>query len=298
MPLSDADQTCLDFRLLTKPSARVFSYDLPSGRVHHFGVRRPHSYLIVETESLVVTHRHDALAGMDLIEPDFGYYLRDEVRQRYAEYLTPTERVPLVPEADGFAAEARSLASPSSASFLVELTRLLQRRFAYAPGVTHVDTSLREVLDRERGVCQDFAHLMLAICRRQGIPARYISGYLYTGHRPAAAAYPGIAVLAADSAAGVADDDSAFEPGMSALVSGDAMHAWVECLLPDGNWYGFDPTNSTVANDYYVKVHSGRDYGDVPPLRGIYHGPACEVLHVAVRVHAEATAAPRAEVGR
>ena len=152
------------------------------------------------------------------------------------------------------------------------LTRLLRRVFTYAPGTTHVNTPLSEVLQNKQGVCQDFAHLMLAICRRQGIPARYVSGYLYTGGRP----------LSQDDRG---DDDAS--RGVS--VRDDAMHAWVECLLPDEQWRGFDPTNNLLTNDTYVKVHYGRDYGDVPPVKGVYHGPATHTLNVTVRVQSEAS---------
>jgi transglutaminase-like putative cysteine protease len=107
------------------------------------------------------------------------------------------------------------------------------------------------------GVCQDFAHLMLSICRRQQIPSRYVSGYLYTGI------------------------------GGNDLVSGDASHAWIECLLPGGHWIGFDPTNNLVVNDKYIKVQHGRDYSDVPPLRGIYRGASAQELDVIVKVTSE-----------
>ena len=93
---------------------------------------------------------------------------------------------------------------------------------------------------------------MLAVCRNQGIPARYVSGYLYTGH--------------------------------NGLVSNDATHAWVECLLPDGHWHGFDPTNDMVVNDAYIRTHTGRDYSDVAPVRGLYQGLPAKTLEVMVTV--------------
>src|SRR5437868_6691715 len=98
MPLSDSDQTCLDFRLSTTPPTRLAAYDLPTGRVHHFNLRAPHSELTIRAESLVVTYRHDPFATLPLTGDDGEFYQRDGVRQRYAEYLAPTERVPLHPE--------------------------------------------------------------------------------------------------------------------------------------------------------------------------------------------------------
>ena len=144
--------------------------------------------------------------------------------------------------------------------------------FAYTPGVTTVDTPLQDVVAGRAGVCQDFTHLMLAVCRRQGIPSRYVSGYLFTGEQ---AASDQTQRLSQGSVAGRA---------RSGLAGGDATHAWVECLLPNERWYGFDPTNNLLANDSYITVHHGRDYDDVTPLRGVYKGASEAVLEVSVRV--------------
>ncbi len=285
MPLSDDDQTCLDFRLSVDPVVPIFAYDLPTGRVHHFNVRSPHRTLTVTAESLVITRRYNPFAGLQMVADDGEFYRNSQTRQRYAEYLAPTERVPLHPETDRIAAVARRQMGAGTASFLISLTRLLNRVLTYAPGTTDVNTPLHRVLEQRQGVCQDFAHLMLAVCRRQGIPARYISGYLYTGKRP---------TEEADEAERDGEEPAGGEAfrreeetlARGGLVSGDATHAWVECLLPDGNWHGFDPTNSLVTNDYYVKVHYGRDYGDVPPLRGVYRGPLPRTLEVSVTVTA------------
>jgi transglutaminase-like putative cysteine protease len=293
MPLSDSDQTCLDFRLSTTPAAPVFAYDLPTGRVHHFNVRAPHNELVIEAASLVVTHRRDPFAMLQLTNDDSEFYTREGVRQRYFEYLAPTDRVPLHPETDRIARVARKHAGVGTASFLIALTRALFRAFSYAPGATHVNTSLQQVLDHRRGVCQDFAHLMLAVCRRQGIPSRYIGGYLYTGEQEAGSApekRQAIVGMPEPSQEGRRHREPEPEqprPASSGLVSSDAMHAWVECLLPDGQWRGFDPTNNLLASDAYVKVHSGRDYGDVPPVRGVYHGPFAHTLDVSVHVTSE-----------
>lgn len=293
MPLSDEDQTCLDFRLQTIPPARIFAYDLPSGRVHHFDLRAPHSELTVNAESLVVTHRHDPFAHLQLTHDDSEFYTREGVHQRHAEYLVPTTRVQLHPETDRIAAVARRQAGVGTASFLIAVTRLLYRVVSYTPGATNVNTPIQEVLEHKSGVCQDFAHLMLAVCRRQGIPARYVSGYLYTGELAAGSLARIGAAVGTES---TVEEGAAPEPGEAVsveedsdpspegFVGGDAMHAWVECLLPDERWHGFDPTNNLLTNDHYIKVHYGRDYGDVPPLRGVYRGPFAHTLEVSVRV--------------
>jgi len=274
MPLSDDDQTCLDFRLTLSPPARTHAYDLPSGRVHYFDTRAPHSELVIRADSLVITHRQNPFRFLPAGSgEDDAFYRREAVRQDYAEFLAETERVHLHPETDRIAAVARKQASGAgTVPFLMALTRQLYRVLTYAPGATRVSSSIAHVLEHREGVCQDFAHLMLAVCRRQGIPARYVSGYLYTGEDR-------------EPAPGLPPEGTTADPhAPHGLVSGNAMHAWVECLLPDSRWHGFDPTNNLLANDYYVKVHTGRDYGDVPPVRGVYRGPFAHTLEVSVRV--------------
>ncbi|HZP84793.1 MAG TPA: transglutaminase family protein [Chthonomonadaceae bacterium] len=277
MPFSDKDQTCLDFRLSTTPPARLFAYDLPTGRVHYFSLHEPHSELTIAAESLVVTFRQDPFAGLQLDADDSAFYQREGVRQRYAEYLAPTERAPLHPETDRIAAVARRQAGVGTASFLIALTRLLHRAFAYAPDSTRLRPSLQRVLEQKQGALPDFTHLMLAICRRQGIPARYVSGYLYTGEPS-----PDTARAWQEPA-----ETARFTATSATWGRSDAMHAWVECLLPDERWCGFDLSNNLLTNDAYIKVHYGRDYGDVPPVRGVYRGPFAHTLDVSVRVTLE-----------
>lgn len=183
--------------------------------------------------------------------------------------------MPLPPETQRIAAVARKQTGGSTASFLIALTRLLNRVFTYSPGATHVNTPLAQVLEHKQGVCQDFTHLMLAVCRQQHIPARYVSGYLYTGEDRTETLHEALGDPNSPDPKARRDDR---------LISGDAMHAWMECLLPDGQWHGFDPTNNLLTNDHYIKVHFGRDYGDVPPVRGVYRGPFAHTLDVSVRV--------------
>jgi transglutaminase-like putative cysteine protease len=258
MPATDANQTCIVFEVYTDPETQVFHFDLPWGRVHHFDIIPPHDRLNITCEAMIETHRANPFEEMQLIENDSDFYFIPDISEYFVDFLTPTLRVPILESTDMFAKQAKENAvTPATASFLISLTNLLHSEFAYVPGSTTVDTPVQEVIERRMGVCQDFAHLMLSICRRQQIPSRYVSGYLYTG------------------------------TGKDSLVSGDASHAWVECLLPGGHWLGFDPTNNLVVNDKYIKVQHGRDYGDVPPLRGVYRGEASQQLDVHVRVTAE-----------
>lgn len=275
MPVSDVNQTSLQFGITTTPSVRVFSYDLPLGRVHHFNLRAPHRELSLSTEAVVLTHPLNPFDDLATASDPDGFYAKEKTREDYVEYLSPTPHVPLLPETDVLVAQARAEAGPGPLAFLVSLMGVLHREFAYAPGATTVDTPLQQVIESRRGVCQDFTHLMLSLCRRQGVPARYVSGYLFTS---------GSERLSTPQRASL--EEAAERPSLD-LTGGDATHAWVECLLPNGQWYGFDPTNNLVATDRYIKVHHGRDYADVSPFRGVYHGPPDHTLEISVRVVSE-----------
>ncbi len=129
----------------------------------------------------------------------------------------------------------------------------IHREFLYAAGTTSVSTHLEEAFQLRRGVCQDFTHVMLGLCRSVGIPARYASGYLYNGPR-------------------------------DTLVGAQASHAWCEVYLPEIGWIGFDPTNNNLADERYVKIAVGRDYEDVAPVGGSYRGTASCRMDVEVLV--------------
>jgi transglutaminase-like putative cysteine protease len=119
-----------------------------------------------------------------------------------------------------------------------------------------VDSPIDEAIVSGKGVCQDFAHTMIALLRHVGIPARYVSGYLYRGSD---------------------DHDRSLS---------DATHAWVDVLLPDLGWVGFDPTNNLVAHHRHIRTAVGRDYADVPPTHGVFRGSTESELYVAVHVEA------------
>ena len=168
------------------------------------------------------------------------------------------------------------------------LMNKLWREFTYAPGATEISTPLLEVLAQRSGVCQDYAHLMIACLRSVGLSARYVSGYLRT-HGPA--------VIRADDdedededdeydAADDDDSDHAGEPeGVAPRLRGsDASHAWVAVFAPPFGWIGFDPTNNVLAGQDHVALAWGRDFGDVSPLRGVILGGGSHRLRVRVAV--------------
>jgi len=261
VPMDDASQRLLSASITVKPAATVHRYQLPWGRVDHVNVREPHRALRLEMHAVVETLLEDPFAGVDI-----GATRRDLTRAEWVdphcEWLFPTPRVPF--EASEVRGPLESIAASVDAAigadeslwdYLVSLSSAVHREFPFDAASTHVGTTLAEVLRLRRGVCQDFAHVLLGLCRLRGIPARYASGYLYTGR---------------------------------GRHSGDVMHAWVECLVraTDGRpiWRGFDPTNNLVAGRSYVKVFHGRDYSDVAPTRGVYSGTATGGISVDVRV--------------
>ncbi len=137
---------------------------------------------------------------------------------------------------------------------LRDLNRAIYQTFEYVPQSTRVDSPIDEALRLRKGVCQDYAHIMITLVRHLRIPCRYVSGYLFQQHRN-------------------------LERSPS-----DAMHAWVEAYLPNLGWVGFDPTNDTLADERHVRVAVGRDYADVPPTHGVFRGNAGSELSVIVRL--------------
>jgi len=214
-----------------------------------------HKCLSVTSRSTVETMpRKDALSGLDLTVSE-AVRLNWPQRRLLFDYLMPSQHAPFTPELETLSKESL----PSSASFaesILALNSFIYKEFTYMPGVTDVRTPIAEVLRTRQGVCQDFAHLMIALVRCAGLPARYVSGYIETN-----------------------------SPGDADALSGaTASHAWVEVYLPSGLWLGIDPTNEILEGERHVQIGVGRDYHDVSPLRGVFKGPERQELSVAVTV--------------
>ncbi|MDX2064560.1 MAG: transglutaminase family protein [Fimbriimonadaceae bacterium] len=254
VPFSDADQAVHGWELVTQPAATVVGRSTPSGWVHTFTVREPHDRLAITLRADVETTLWDPFPRVNLVNPDLVHYRSARLRREWRAYLEPTIYVPTSPEVARLAAPFFQAEIPV-AECLFNWMRWIHANFEYDTDATHVQTTLPEVLVRRAGVCQDLTHLMLAGCREHGIPCRYVSGYLYVGDDPT-------------------------------MRGEQATHAWVECLMPNGTWYGLDPTNNLAANDHFVRVHFGRDYADVSPTMGIYIGGPTQSLRVHVSVTA------------
>lgn len=242
-PQDDGGQRCSSFRLNADPlDVNLHEYTDPFGNVvHNFDVLELHDRL-----TLVATSEVHAPA-------EFAGAKRALTLLELHDYLSPTSYTPLLdgrmPELVG----TNGHTPDSNAGRVLELMAAVARRLVYERGVTDVQTTADEVIALGRGVCQDFAHVLISACRTIGIPARYVSGYLY-------------------------------DPEASAAYAAAASHAWVDVFSADRGWISLDPTHEREQNDHYVRVAVGRDYADVPPTRGVYRGSATEDLSVDVRV--------------
>jgi transglutaminase-like putative cysteine protease len=257
-PYDDEDQHCVGFRLHTQPtSSPTASRDYFGNWVHRFNVMPKHRRLRVEAESVVMTQE----PGVDLGRSETLVAVdrqRAALLDAHYDFLVPSTYVP-VP--DGIAPLLRAAEDASGGSaggFARAVAALVHDHFRYAKGSTHVHSSVADVLAAGAGVCQDFAHLLIALARARGMPARYVSGYL----------------IPAD-----ADEDG---NGLEQVIGGRASHAWADVFVPGSGWAGLDPTLGTPTSGRHVRVASGRDYGDVAPVRGVYRGQAGQRLSVNV----------------
>ena len=238
-PREGEGQRCLSFALDTQPAAAVNTYrDRHDNEVLHFDVLAAHEELTITARSEVETSGGLKGASREL-----------SLLDRF-DFLAPTAMTP-------FSDRVRSLAEPCrvAGDGLATASRVLwtvRRALRYESGATDVGTSADEAIAHGVGVCQDFAHVMIAACRLLGVPARYVSGYIY----------------APESA--------------SALAS----HAWVDVFADRQGWHSLDPTHDTAQGPQHVRVAVGRDYTDVPPTRGVFKGNGRESLAVAVRLQA------------
>jgi transglutaminase-like putative cysteine protease len=259
-PVHDETQSCLSFRLLTDPVSRGTSYRDSFGNwVHQFNILPEHFYLKIEAESVVLAHDAPLLptGGMKLSELDAH---RAELEEEFLDFIVPTGYVPHLPELDDLIAAATRSSDGTVSGFVKETSFLIHEKFKYVKGATHVNSSIQDSLAVKAGVCQDFAHLLLGMVRKIGLPARYVSGYLV----PESAASP--------------------NAKLQEVIGGSASHAWAEVYVPDSGWIGLDPTLGKPLGLQHVRIAYGRDYGDVAPVRGVYKGHAGQRLSVDVSV--------------
>ena len=249
-PLDTPNQFTLEHRVEVHPAANLFRYrDYWGSRVHAFDLHQPHTELTVVGSSLVETAQRtpnlDESVAWDAIDAP-------GLTDRFFEYLDDTHMTGSDDAIRQIARELREVSSPAVA--LEQLGEWLRAHVEYETGTTSVSTTAVEVLRAGRGVCQDYAHLGIAVLRSAGIPARYASGYLYP-------------------------DELGGEVG---VTHRGESHAWLEAWV--GDWHPVDPTSGSPVAERHVLVARGRDYADVAPLKGVYHGGPSHSLDVAVEL--------------
>jgi transglutaminase-like putative cysteine protease len=255
-PATTAIQRVDDFGVRVDPQARLHQHlDYYGTTVIEFGIAKPHDHLSIDVRARVATSAPP--------QPPEGSWVAaegDAYRGRAIEFLLPYEGEPDDLRVDELVGLVRA---DTPLGTLERVVQVIPDRFEYRAGVTYVGSKVEDLLEAGAGVCQDFAHLALVLLRRNGIAARYVSGYLFA-------------------------PPEGGEEGDSAEVE---THAWLEALVPPGEaggeplWVGIDPTNRCLAGETYVKIGHGRHYRDVPPIKGVYRGTATAKLDASVRMH-------------
>ena len=243
-PVSDSDQSCHSYHLGVTPTTELFRYgDGFGNRVHHFNLLLPYSRVRILSASVVETHPSArALEASRAVFP----YARDTLPTDVLDFLqfrgSVRETSLLMPLLEVL----RPRAGSAIGKLVVDVAHYVHDRFAYARNATLATSAVEDVLREEKGVCQDFAHVMIAVLRSFGVPTRYVSGYI---HRP--------------------NKES-------------QSHAWCEAWVEDFGWVGIDPTNDRQIDERFVKVAVGRDFTDVPPNKGVCRTQGRETISVRV----------------
>jgi transglutaminase-like putative cysteine protease len=284
-PMQDERQSCLSFRISTVPASQPSAHlDFFGNWVHQFNVLPEHRMLRIETESVVLVQAPAAILGLGASMKQLDEQ-REEITDDFYDLIMPTEYTPHVPELIPLIQKAEEAGDGTVLSFVETASHQVHQQFRYEKGATQVKSTVVDALSAGAGVCQDFAHLLIAMLRTRGVPARYVSGYLV----PRRTAEPGASV--------------------EEVIGGQASHAWAEAYVPAMGWMALDPTLDKPVGIQHIRVAYGRDYGDVAPVRGVYKGHAGQRLSVDVRVrpalddegceHLQETAAgPRVEPDR
>ncbi len=255
-PLTDEHQMLLSYRVTSSPTARVHGFtDYWGTRVDAYGVREPHVASEIVATSAVETRHRPLMVASPQIEA-----LRDpSFADEHAEFLTQSRHTQPGRLVAQCAHEIRARGETDVVSLVLDVHRRVHRSIAYRSGSTAIGISPDEILDGGVGVCQDYAHLAVALCRDLGVPARYVSGYFF----------------AANDATG----DAVI--GDTAAVQ---THAWFEAAIPGAGWFALDPTNALAVGERHVTIGRGRDYDDVPPIRGVFAGASTAEFETGVEM--------------
>jgi transglutaminase-like putative cysteine protease len=269
-PRNEAAQHCEAFELQVAPHPVDLAsrFDFFGNKQHLFTLREPHQELTVTSKSVV--RREEPVLPMAGLTPPCDE-VSDLVKKAVVDddftleqFLHASPLVPLLPGARALADELGGdlEAGAPVMDWLSLVGERFSRAFTFDREATRISTPLAEVIVTRRGVCQDFAHLLISCLRQRGLPAAYVSGYLLT------------------------------QPprGQARLVGADASHAWVSTFIPGTGWVDYDPTNACYAGSGHIVIARGRDFFDVSPVKGLFSGGGGQTLETGVTV--EETPAP------
>ncbi|MDB9741707.1 transglutaminase family protein [Akkermansiaceae bacterium] len=260
-PISNNIQSCESFRIEVNPISEDMDrgIDYYGNQVHRFSVQKMHQELIVETHSIVnVQVTAPDISNLTMSCADVRNFMEEALTPELLhvkEFQYPTEITPTFVELKNFIQPIFRDDRPIQDA-LMELLDIFKDDFSFDPNATDVSTPISEVLKYKKGVCQDYAHLMIAALRCLGFSAKYVSGYILS--------FP--------------------EEGMPRLEGADASHAWVAIYLPEIGWVELDPTNRLICSHEHIRVAYGRDYSDVSMLKGAMTGGGKHTVSVAVTV--------------
>jgi transglutaminase-like putative cysteine protease len=253
-PVRDAFQEVLQHQVVITGEPAVYVYeDYYGNHIGTFSHAHPHQNLEIDSRLLIATHPKPMPAFDQASEHVWADLAAVSQQPQLLDFLKqePFEALPEVQTM--IVAERDRHANPLTVA--QDFCGFVYRTFAYQKGITSVETTLDEIWQLKSGVCQDFAHILLALLRLTRIPARYVSGYIC--------------------------------PNKSGMRGEGATHAWVEAYLPHYGWLGLDPTNNCVANETHVRLAIGRNYADCAPVKGTYRGTSNHAMEVAVAVSYE-----------
>ena len=253
-PIENGGQQLFHFDIETQPPGSLSVETDPFGNTRHvLSVHPEHESLEIVAQSTVSPSPFKPLPG------GLGADAWNEIdasRDAFLhwDYAHPSEMANPSPALTDFTRKNGIARGNDPLRDLILLSDTLHSVFQYTPGSTTAASPIEEILSSGHGVCQDYAHVMIAVARSWGVPARYVSGYLYVSGSP---------------------DGQAWS---------NATHAWVECLLPELGWVGFDPTNRSLADERHIRIATGRDFLDISPTRGVRQGGGETRLKVDVRI--------------
>lgn len=255
-PLETLCQELISHKIEVTPKSQLYSYsDFFGNTVHEFSVPFRHNKLEVISTSEVVSYEpsSDPLKSPITIRESAEWTKNKEFT--FYDYIQPSRFVPFSNKVKEFSqkvlAPERNLTEA-----ILDLNQIFKKEFKYRSGATNINTPIDEVIEKKQGVCQDFALVMIAALRMNGIAARYVSGYI-----------------------------ESYNPALNrGLVGSEESHAWLDVYIPERSWFGLDPTNNMMSSAQHIRVANGRDFDDVSPVRGTFKGAGQQNLKVEVRV--------------